>query len=537
MIGKAGTLVAVATPLLVTHYLGRRGGYVAFGGAALLLLAGATRAHLRGRDAYDTDTGVRAYDERPPRRVPGWAWMCVCGVAGMGLLVWALGVWVTGIVGAVCVAAVIYYRYHRPLAAEAIVTPLSTPVDHRRWLAELPDRVADAVDAARLVRGHADAIGAYVTDTDEETAGPDLLARLATLLRAPETTPAGERVQLLGTPKPVGECGATFLLDLDPAAVLPEDVMRTEKTWRRHLGADTVAWEPINTRTLRVHAYLDHPLARPVDWRDLTPVQGVMDQAPMGVTAVHGRQATFWWRGSQLLVGATNSGKTVTLRAMLRGLVVQEVPVRVTLADNKGDFVDWSTAEGLGGYARGHGDCVDLVTLFVDRMDHRYLDRGSWPDGYALVPTPWQPLEVLIVGELLPLLNDGTQAQRQAAARGIGRVATTGREAACAVWGAAQTATKEQSVELGKVRDLFPGRIVFRVPNASMVAPALGVGVDRGAAAHLIPLALEGVGYHLDPSTGWPVMFRSAFVSRADQAHLTAQLGLAHCVPDRGETT
>jgi hypothetical protein len=333
----------------------------------------------------------------------------------------------------------------------------------------------------------------------------------------------------VGAPVPAGESGATLTLDLTDARVRPQDVIKSEETWLRQLGADTIAWEPIDTRTLKAHVYLTHPLARVIDWRELAPVQGVKDHAPMGVTAIPGQQATFWWRGSQLVTGASGSGKTMTLRSMLRGLVVQQVPVRVTLADNKGDFVDWSTSLGVDQYARDHGDCVDLVDHFGDRMDQRYADRESWPiEDYALTPRPWEPLEVLIVGEGLTLLGRGTQAQQRTATRRVKEVAQTGREAACVLWLVTQTSTKDESAALAAVRDFFPGRILHRVPNASMITPALGVGADAGAAAHRIPMALEGVGYYLDPLTGWPVMFRGAYLPRSEQAHLSAQLGLTY---------
>ncbi len=543
MIGKLAAVALVAAPpLAVSARYGRVAGYGMFVAAALLLLAGARRAHRRTRDV-PAPASVRTPAQADVRgkRMPRWVWMGGCAAAGVGLLVLTLGVWVVGGGLLLVISVLALYRYLRPRAAEISVTDPSTPLDSVSWMAELPDRVADAVDAARLVRGHADAIGAAAGeawDDDDTDAEPDVLARLAALLRAaPVHAEPGERVQLVGRPKAAGERGATMLLDLNPARVTPRDVMRTEETWRRHLGADTLAWEPVNARTLRLTAYLDHPLTQVVDWRDLTPVHEVdhdLDLAPMGVTALPGQQATFWWRGSQLIVGTPGSGKTVTLRGMLRGLVVQQVPTRVTLADNKGDFVDWSTGSRLGGYARSHADCVDLVVQHAALMDHRYDGRDEWPDGeYALTPTPWQPAEVLIVSELLPLLADGTPAQNQAAGRAISRIAQKGREAAFAVWAAAQTATKQESDQLARVRDLFPGRILHRVPNASMVAPALGVGVEAGAAAHRIPRALTGVGYYLDPHTGHPVMFRAAFSPRSAQTELAAQLGLAHFVTDK----
>lgn len=342
-----------------------------------------------------------------------------------------------------------------------------------------------------------------------------------------------DRVRLVGAPEPIGDYGATLLLDLTDARVRPRDVMRAEETWLRHLGAEMIVWEPVNARTIRLHAYLTHPLDRPVPWSELAPVQGAKDRAPMGVTAIPGRQAIWHWRVSHLITGTSGSGKTMALRSMLHGLVVQRVPVRLWIADNKGDFVAWSTEPGLGGYARDHGSCVDLLDRFAARVDHRYALRAKWTgEDYAHVPTPWDPLELLIAGELLKVLDDGSKEQQSRAQRAVATITSTGREAAASMIATAQTATKQQSDRLALVRDLFPARIVLRVPNASMVAPALGVGAEF-APAHRIPEVLEGVGYYLDPTTGHPVMYRSAYTSWRDQALLSAQLGIAHvAMPD-----
>jgi hypothetical protein len=218
----------------------------------------------------------------------------------------------------------------------------------------------------------------------------------------------------------------------------------------------------------------------------------------------------------------------MVVRSMLRGLVVQQVPVRLWLADNKGDFASWSTEQGLGGYARDHGSCVDLLDQFAGLVDQRYDQRAKWTgEDYAHIPTLHDPLELLVVGELLRALDGGTREQQARAQQAVVTITSTGREASAAMLATAQTATKQQSDRLAMVRDLFPARTLLRVPNASMVAPALGVAAEF-APAHRIPEALEGVGYFLDPRTGHPVMYRCAYTPWADQALLSAQLGVAH---------
>lgn len=164
-------IAAVATPLLVSQYLGN-GGFVAFPLAALLLLAGALRARRRTRaQAHASgDAGVDARAVDAGRRIPAWVWMCVLALAGLGAAVWALGLWVLWTTGAVGLL-VIFVRFRPGRSATPSlpsINPVSSPVDSGSWLSELPGRAADAVDAARLIRGHADAAGVQTPDAGEE---------------------------------------------------------------------------------------------------------------------------------------------------------------------------------------------------------------------------------------------------------------------------------------------------------------------------------------------------------------------------------
>jgi hypothetical protein len=86
------------------------------------------------------------------------------------VLVWALGLWVLWATAALVLLAIfVRFRPSRsPTPSVPIVNPVSSPVDSGSWLAELPGRVSDAVDAARLIRGHADAVGVQAPDAGEE---------------------------------------------------------------------------------------------------------------------------------------------------------------------------------------------------------------------------------------------------------------------------------------------------------------------------------------------------------------------------------
>lgn len=174
---------ATIAGLFAAHYLPRAdAGLAAFAVAALLTLAGALRQRRRtraqqaheaqafARDARAYDAPAPAGDERKRGRARVWA-LCVMGVAaGLGALVWTLGLLVTGLGLGLLTAASIYFLHIRRRVAELRVTPLSTPLDRDGWMSGLPGRVADAVDAARLVRGHADAAGVHAAESAGEGA-------------------------------------------------------------------------------------------------------------------------------------------------------------------------------------------------------------------------------------------------------------------------------------------------------------------------------------------------------------------------------
>jgi uncharacterized membrane protein len=159
---------AIVVALLAAHYLPHAdAGVAVFAAAALLLLVCAlcARSRRRAQDAGDTDVQERA-GGRVSERVGRWAGACAGVAAGLGLLVWALGVWVTvaGLCGVIIV--LVWYRTSAT-RRRIIVPPPSSPLDSGSWLDELPGRVADAVDAARLVRGHADESDAYLPEQGE----------------------------------------------------------------------------------------------------------------------------------------------------------------------------------------------------------------------------------------------------------------------------------------------------------------------------------------------------------------------------------
>lgn len=164
------TAAALAFAGLAARYLPHQSTALpVFAAAALLLLALSIRSRRRARvrEAQDAPGGMGVPAHR---RVPAWVWVCAGACVGLGVLVWALGAWVLWVSGAGALLA-IFVRF-RPGRSSTpsmpIVNPVSSPVDSGSWLDELPGRVADAVDAAKLIRGHADVAGVQPPDTGEE---------------------------------------------------------------------------------------------------------------------------------------------------------------------------------------------------------------------------------------------------------------------------------------------------------------------------------------------------------------------------------
>jgi predicted GIY-YIG superfamily endonuclease len=124
-------------------------------------------------------------------------------------------------------------------------------------------------------------------------------------------------------------------------------------------------------------------------------------------------------------------------------------------------------------------------------------------------PTPEQPMDILIIDELLllgKLLKEGVHSD-------LGQIMTVGRKAGFSVIACTQIGEK---VQLGALRELFPRRICFRTNTREQTETILGSGGRADmAAAHRISDRTPGVGYCYDDSTGQMVKFRSAYFTDA----------------------
>jgi hypothetical protein len=414
-----------------------------------------------------------------------------------------------------------------------------------RWRAAVPARWPDAARSAGLVR---------VDPYD----GTRVLA---------EVTVVGKPVRIRG--------GVALVLSLAAAGKLPEDVVEAARPVRAGLRAGAVLVErfPQTVDHVILHVYrAASPFwgSRPVDWRTLRPVDPADETVPVGETAyadvsgsaamrrmrrlargvsrvVHntaaavslarrgrliaasralasrpvlgGQQAVLSWRVSTLVVSLADMGKSALIRAYLRGLLVQGIPFRVYMIDNKGDFRALREAvEATGGryvsVTAPPSEAADLLSYVVDvELEPRYAALG----GYDVTPDDEHPLIITIVGEW----QDFIKAAPKPAAEDAEKLVRRYRAAAGTLLTTAQAA---QQKALTIIRDMFPAGVLGRVDNDSAIDMVLGEGQQRrGAYAYEIPAGVKGIHFTKDRLTGWPFQFRAAWVPPEDQEEALIQ--------------
>lgn len=241
-----------------------------------------------------------------------------------------------------------------------------------------------------------------------------------------------------------------------------------------------------------------------------------------------GRPALFSARGSTLVVAVGDAGKSGGVRAYLRGLLVQGIPFELSLIDNGGDFGGLrEAAEATGGrYVRTAAEGLELQREIDGRLEDRMARIGLDHEHH---PTPAEPVLLLVVGEWL----DYTASGRRAGESGelAERLVRRHRKTSGVLLTTAQLA---QQAELGVIRDAFHHRCVLRVEQDGQVDLALGKdSLKRGALAHLIPAESQGVAYARDLRSGWPFLFRFAWVPQQDTgaALVEPMLAMAERMP------
>ncbi|MFF9299226.1 FtsK/SpoIIIE domain-containing protein [Streptomyces sp. NPDC014764] len=234
----------------------------------------------------------------------------------------------------------------------------------------------------------------------------------------------------------------------------------------------------------------------------------------------------------ELILGATQSGKSVYLRNLLCGLARQ--PVALVGIDCKWGVELAPFAPRLSALADTPDRANDLLDVLVDEMEARFrligMRGGAGPDAVLTsdvwgLPEKARPVPVVVVvdevAELFLAPSKDDEKRRDAMVTKLIRLAQLGRAAGIYL----EVCGQRFGAELGKgatmLRAQLTGRVCHRVNDETSANMALGdIAPEAALAATRIPAERPGVAVVGDSSGGW---------SRVRSPHLTLDNAAAVC--------
>ncbi|MFI6209364.1 FtsK/SpoIIIE domain-containing protein [Streptomyces sp. NPDC051041] len=234
----------------------------------------------------------------------------------------------------------------------------------------------------------------------------------------------------------------------------------------------------------------------------------------------------------ELILGATQSGKSVYLRNLLCGLARQ--PVALVGIDCKWGVELTPFAPRLSALADTPDRANDLLGVLVEEMEARFrligVTSGAGPDAVLTsdvwgLPEKVRPVPVVVVvdevAELFLAASKEDEKRRDAMVTKLIRLAQLGRAAGIYL----EVCGQRFGAELGKgatmLRAQLTGRVCHRVNDETSANMALGdIAPEAALAATSIPAERPGVAIVGDSSGGW---------SRVRSPHLTLDDAAAVC--------
>jgi S-DNA-T family DNA segregation ATPase FtsK/SpoIIIE len=272
---------------------------------------------------------------------------------------------------------------------------------------------------------------------------------------------------------------------------------------------------------VRVIFYARDPLTRivlPIDPAAVPNLAGL----PVGL-AEDGTPYLLGLLGRHVLIaGASGAGKGSVLWSLVRavGPAVATGLVRLRGVDPKGGMELYPGRALFTRYAdEDLADMVALLDAAVNDMNARKR-RLKALGLRAFVPSVDDPLEVVIVDELAFLTAYAPKDIKLRVATALQLLLSQGRAVGFSVVAALQDPRKD----VLPFRDLFTYRIALRLAEDSHVDMVLGDGaLDRGAACHLIPASLPGVGFVHVEGAAEPVRVRFSYLGDDDIREMAAR--------------
>ncbi|WP_436232803.1 FtsK/SpoIIIE domain-containing protein [Actinacidiphila alni] len=341
--------------------------------------------------------------------------------------------------------------------------------------------------------------------------------------------PPQPRVPRRGPMRPT-RGGFWFVVRLLPGQV-PADFAKAAPALAEAWQVHGVRASPLRPGHVRIDASSQDPLAAP-----RVPQQrgsGRLLRVAVGVLET-GRQWTVDLREIPhwLIVGATRSGKSTLINALVAGLAPQ--PVALVGIDCKGGMELSLYEARLSALATDRAQAVRLLSALVDLMVHRMaVCRAARVRNVWGLPDTVRPVPVVVIvdelAELFLVASRNEKDEAHAAGTSLIRLAQLGGALGVFLVVAGQRVGSDLGPGVTALRAQLGGRVCHRVADPGTAEMALGdLNPDALKAAQAIRPDQAGTAV-LASGEGWE-RARSHLVSEAEAEATAAQY--AHLTPD-----
>ncbi|MEU2605998.1 FtsK/SpoIIIE domain-containing protein [Streptomyces albus] len=341
-------------------------------------------------------------------------------------------------------------------------------------------------------------------------------------------SPPQPRVPRRGLIRPT-RGGFWFLVRLLPGQV-PEDFVKAAAAMAHYWGVHAVrvtAWKP---GVVRVVASATDPLKAPQipkqrgAGRLLRVVVGALETGAQWVIDL--REVPHW-----LIVGATRSGKSTLINALVTGLARQ--PVALVGIDCKGGMELSLYGPRLSALATSRAQTVKLLGALVDlTLDRMTVCRAARVRNVWGLPEDERPVPIVVIvdelAELFLVASRHEKEEAQAASTALIRLAQLGAALGVFLVVAGQRVGSDLGPGVTALRAQLAGRVCHRVADPGTAEMALGdLNPDALHAAQSITPEQAGTAV-LASADGWD-RARSHLVSEAEAERIAAES--AHLTP------